>query len=123
MAARRGLRKSLTVLAALVLTASAEAAVSSPARADIGDCEYPYVCLYNSSGTRVARYGIPRAYFKQLVRTDVTRAVNTRHHDSVYFNYATGVTSCILHDRSANLRIEGYGRVTGIRIAREGTCF
>ena len=93
-------------------------AVASP----IGDCRNYVVCLYNTGGQLVGQYSEYTDYYQQISRTDVASVKNATP-GAVYFNYATGVNSCVLGGRTADLLIAGYGRVTGIRITSSQTCF
>ena len=97
---------------------------STPALAALGNCAYPYVCVYSSNGTKVGQYRDITANFQLFSRTDVTQAKNTRNDDVAYFTYQNGQTSCVENNReSTNLLVGVYGYVRGIRISDSDTCY
>ncbi|WP_306209268.1 hypothetical protein [Actinoplanes sp. RD1] len=107
------------VLAAAVVAAGL--GVAAPASAAPGGCRVNVLCLYGTSG-RVSQYSELTDYFQQLSRSDVTYAWN-RTPGAVYFNYSTGVTSCMLGNREASVQHAGYGTVTGVRLVAANRCY
>ncbi|MEW2445757.1 hypothetical protein [Micromonospora marina] len=116
-------RRALAAVGAVALIPSSLVVTASPAQAALGNCSYPWVCLYNASQTKVAQYKDVTTYFQDISRTDIAWLKNTRNDDVVYIRYTSGYTACVENNREADLRISGYGRVNGIRISSSDTCF
>lgn len=103
------------------LAGSASAQTATPQT--LGGCSYPYVCVYTASQAKVGQYQDFTSYWQTFSRTDVAYAYNTRHDDVAYFHYSSGKTSCISPGNQADLRINGYGTITGIRIDTSPVCY
>ncbi|MCX2969764.1 MULTISPECIES: hypothetical protein [Streptomyces] len=97
--------------------APAASTASVGAQADsIGDCPYPYVCLYDvSSGRKVSQFrDVTSGY--QPVASNRYDVVNTRYDDVAYFRHFDTYV-CIAPRARTSLP-----SVNGIRISWEATC-
>ena len=112
----------MRVLAAVAMAAGLGVAAPAPASAASAECRVNVLCLYDAGRSSMSQYSEYTDYYQQLSRRDVALAWN-RTPTTVYFNYSTGVTSCILGGRFADLRVAGYGDVTGIRLTNSNTCY
>lgn len=120
---RRARRWVLTLATCLGVAIPAAVTLgASPAAAALGSCAYPYVCVYTANGTKVGQFQDFTSYFQGFSRTDIAFAYNTRHDDVAYFRYNSGHISCVEPGRQADLRISGWGYVSGIRITTNPTC-
>ena len=110
-------------LAAAVVAVGLGVAAPAPAFAGPDDaCRVNLVCLYTADGSFAGEYSEYTDYFQQLSRSDVVSAKNLTP-GVVYFNYASGVTSCMIANQDASLVQPGYGAVTGLRLSSARTCF
>jgi hypothetical protein len=111
------------VLAATVVAAGLGIAAPAPAFAGADDdCRVNLVCLYTADGAFAGEYSEYTGYFQQLSRSDVVSAKNLTP-SVVYFNYASGNTSCMIANQDASLIHPGYGAVTGLRLSSARTCY
>ncbi|MBW1602597.1 hypothetical protein JJV70_10865 [Streptomyces sp. JJ66] len=97
-------------------TAPGASAASAAAARSIGDCPYPYVCLYdNRSGRKLAQFRDVTSGYQPLTRR-AYKVVNTRNDDVAYFRHFDSYV-CIAPRTSTSLPV-----VNGIRISWEATC-
>lgn len=107
----------------LAVSTGSLAVLASPAAAALGNCAYPYVCVYDGAGNKLGQFRDFTSYFQGLSNPNIRQAYNTRNDDVAYFRYPNGQLSCIEPRRQASVYISGYGGApNGIRITTNATC-
>jgi hypothetical protein len=111
------------LLGATLATGTTGASAQTAAPQALGNCSYPYVCVYNANQFKVGQYRDVTSSWQNFSRSDVTYAYNTRNDDVVYFRYSSNNTSCLAPGAQGDLRFSGYGYITGIRIDTSPVCY
>ncbi|GAA0897932.1 hypothetical protein GCM10009574_078500 [Streptomyces asiaticus] len=92
----KGIKRSLGVFGcAGLLSAAAVLTTGGPAQAAALGCDYPKVCFYTASKTKVGQFQDVTSGWQSFSRTDIYYAVNTRNDDVAYIRYSNGQTSCL----------------------------
>ena len=105
----RGVVRVATIVTAIALamfgaTTAAEAATACP----------DWICLFDVDGRPIGGYGNITEDFQDFERFRTASAFNGFGNQAVYFHYRSGMTSCVLPERFADLVFTDKDPVDGL---------
>jgi hypothetical protein len=114
----RGVARVATIVTAIALamfgaTTAAEAATACP----------DWICLFDVDGRPIGGYGNITEDFQDFERFRTASAFNGFGNQAVYFHYRSGMTSCVMPERFADLVFTDKDPVDGLMIRPGGTCY